>query len=277
MPVGKGARAAAPTASSRRCPSRPPTPWSNTYAQTTADALPALYGCLERLGGVPQRLVVDNDASLVVRRGRARPRPVDELAALLGALSMGCVVLPPGAPQSKGSVERSNGYLETSFLPLRAFADLADLQAQSDAWTHDTAWRRHHRRLGARVCEALAVERAELAPLPEPAPITDRRLEVRVSRDGFVRVGGVDYSLSPGYAGRRVCVHLGLSELAVFCEARRVAIHARSYVPADVVRDPAHMAALAAAQQARRRLAGDDLELPAVDLARYDALVGAPL
>ena len=30
-----------------------------THAQTTADAVPALYGCLERLGGVPQRLVVD--------------------------------------------------------------------------------------------------------------------------------------------------------------------------------------------------------------------------
>ena len=30
-----------------------------THAQTTADAVPALYGCLERLGGVSQRLVVD--------------------------------------------------------------------------------------------------------------------------------------------------------------------------------------------------------------------------
>jgi len=35
--------------------------------------------------------------------------------------------------------------------------------------------------------------------------------------------------------------------------------------------------ALAAAQDAHRRLQGGDPELPAVDLARYDALVGAPL
>ncbi len=244
------------------------------HSQTTADAVPALYGCLERLGGVPARLVVDNDASLVVRRGRGRPRPVDELAGLLGALAMGCVVLPPRRPQSKGSVERSNGYLETSFLPLREFADLADLQAQSDAWTADTAWRRYHRRLGARVSEALAVERAALAPLPDAPPQVDRRLEVRASRDGFVRVAGVDYSLPPGYAGRRVAVHLGLSGLAVFCEAREVARHVRSYVPADVVRDPEHMSALAAAQEAQRRLRGGEPELPAIDLARYDALLG---
>lgn len=88
-------------------------------------------------------------------------------------------------------MERSNGFLETSFLLLREFADLADLQAQSDAWTADTAWRRYHRRLGAQVFEALAVERAELALLPDSPPITERRLKVRVSRVGFVRVAGV--------------------------------------------------------------------------------------
>ena len=121
------------------------------------------------------------------------------------------------------------------------------------------------------------MERAELAPLPDSPPATERRLEVRVSRDGFVRVAGVDYSLPPGLAGRRVAVRLGLSELAVFCEAREVARHARSYVPADVVRNAEHMSALAAAQAAQRRLRHGEPELPAVDLARYDALVGAPL
>ena len=35
-------------------------------------------------------------------------------------------------------VERAIGYLETSFVPLRSAADLADLQAQADAWT--TRW-----------------------------------------------------------------------------------------------------------------------------------------
>jgi transposase len=245
-----------------------------THARTAADAVPALFGCLSRLGGVPRKLVVDNDTSLVVRRGRARPRPTDELAGLLGALAMGCIVLPPRRPQSKGGVERTNGYLETSFLPLRCFADLADLQTQSDTWTREIAWTRHHRRLGARVCEALAVERAELAPLPDPPPTTERRLEVRASRDGFVRVCGVDYSLPPGFAGRRLAVHLGLGELAVFCEAREIASHARSYVPADVVRDAAHMAALAGAREAERRLRGGDLALEPVDLARYDALLG---
>jgi transposase len=248
-----------------------------THAQTTADAVPALLGCLERLGGVPAKLVIDRDSSLAVCSRGARPHPVDELAALLGALSMGHIVLPARSPQSKGGVERTNGYLESSFLPLREFSDLADLQAQSDGWTAEVAWPRHHRRVGARVIDALTVERAELGKLPDPLPATERHLEVRASRDGFVRVANVDYSLPPGYAQRRVAVHLSLHELQIFCEGRPIADHVRSYVPADVVRDAEHMAALREAQAAQRRLRGGEPELPAVDLARYDALVGAPL
>jgi transposase len=248
-----------------------------THSQTTADAVPALLGCLTRLGGVPERLVMDRDSSLVARAPRRRARPVDELAALLGALSMGHIILPPSSPEAKGSVERTNGYLETSFLPLRHFAGLADLQGQHDAWAEEVALPRHLRRLGGRVADALVVERAELAALPDPLPETDRRLEVRASRDGFARVAGVDYSLPPGYALRRLQVRLSARDLTVFCEGRLVASHARSYVPCDVVRCGEHMAALAAAQEAQRRLRGGEPELPAVDLARYDTLVGAPL
>lgn len=39
------------------------------------------------------------------------------------------IVLEPGSPESKGQVERTNGYLETSFLPLRSFASVSDAQA----------------------------------------------------------------------------------------------------------------------------------------------------
>ena len=82
-----------------------------THAQTTADALPALVGCLARLGGVPEKLVMDRDSSLVARAPRRRARPVDELAALLGALSMGHIVLRRHRQQkrSPGMDDRSRG------------------------------------------------------------------------------------------------------------------------------------------------------------------------
>ena len=161
-----------------------------SLSKTMADFLHAVLGCLQRLGGVPEAMVVDNDASIVAAGVGKRAVLHPEVAALCGQLGMRLVVLEPGRPESKGQVERTNGYLETSFLPLRCFHDLADLQAQSHAWAEQVAWRRHHRRVGGRVADALAAERRFLRALPDPLPDVDVRTEVRVQRDGLVRVRG---------------------------------------------------------------------------------------
>jgi transposase len=126
----------------------------------TPDFLEGCVGCLARLGGVPDKLVLDNDSSIVEpRRPRRPPRLHDEVAALFGHLRCLPVVLDPGKPQSKGQVERMIGYFERSFLPLRTFDSLDDLQTQFDAWTNEVAFTRYHRRVGARVGDAFNVER----------------------------------------------------------------------------------------------------------------------
>lgn len=114
-----------------------------THSQTLQDFLPALLGCLVRLGGVSEGLVLDNDTSMVVHVPGKRSRLHHEVAALFGHLRTRAIVLPPRRPTSKGQVERTVGYLETSFLPLRQFRDIADLQEQHDAWAQDVAFRRH--------------------------------------------------------------------------------------------------------------------------------------
>jgi transposase len=248
-----------------------------THQKTLADFLPALLGCLVRLGGVPQALVVDNDSSIVARVPGRRSRLHPEAAALFGALKAKPVILAPRRPTSKGQVERTVGYLETSFLPLRSFAGLGDLQGQHDAWAHEIAYPRFHRRLGARVADAFRVEKAYLAPLPDPLPDTDQRLETRISKDAFVRAGGADYSVPPGLVGRRVQIRMSLSKVSVFLEGRLLASHTRSYVPADVVIDPEHARALRAAREAKGRMAPGDVELDPPDLGRYDLLLGVTL
>lgn len=245
-----------------------------TYSQTLHDFLPALLGCLERLGGVPAGLVLDNDTSIVVHVPGKRSRLHHEVAALFGALRTRPIVLPPRRPTSKGQVERTVGYLETSFLPLRHFRDLADLQNQHDAWAEGVAFRRHHRRVGARVIDAYRMEKSHLGPLPDPLPDTDQRLETRITKDAFVRALGADYSVPPGLVGRRVQVRVSLSEVIVFLEGREIARHTRSYVPADVVVCPDHARALRAAREAEHRLRRGDVALEVPDLARYDALLG---
>jgi transposase len=248
-----------------------------THSQTLHDFLPALIGCLVRLGGVPEGLVLDNDTSMVIHVPGQRSRLHDEVAALFGALRTRAIVLPPRRPTSKGQVERTVGYLETSFLPLRHFKDIQDLQDQHDAWAKDVAFRRHHRRVGARVIEAYRVEKSHLGPLPDPLPDTDQRLETRISKDAFVRALGADYSVPPGLVGRRVHIRVSLTEVIVFLEGREIARHTRSYVPADVVIDAEHARALRAAREAEQRLRRGDVALEVPDLGRYDALLGVML
>jgi len=248
-----------------------------THSQTLHDFLPALVGCLKRLGGVPEALVLDNDTSMVAHVPGRRSRLHPEVAALFGALRTRAVVLPPRRPTSKGQVERTVGYLEGSFLPLRTFAGLEDLQAQHDRWAGEVAHLRFHRRVGARVLDAYRVEKGYLGPLPDPLPETDRHLETRIGKDAFVRACGVDYSVPPGLSGRRVRVRLSLSAVMVFLEGKEIATHPRSYVPADVVIDPDHARALRAAREAHSRLRSGDVALEVPDLSRYDLLLGVKL
>jgi transposase len=244
-----------------------------SFSKTMADFLPAFSGTLQRLGGASEKMVVDRDSSIVVPHSRPA-RLHDEVAALFGGFRIRPVILGRRKPQSKGQVERTIGYLETSFLPLRRFDGIEDLQSQHDQWAAEVAFRRHHRRVGAKVADAWAIERGFLAPLPDPFPDTHRRTEVRVTKDGFCRVGDVDYSVPPGLVGRRLRVRVSVTEVVVFSEGTEVARHRRSFVPADVVLAPAHARALRLAREAKQRLQTADAEIPDVDLGRYDALAG---
>lgn len=256
-------------------------PWSGAHAvtftlgRTVGDLRPALVGCLRRLGGVPEALVFDNDASVVATGSGSRARVHDEVLGLLGALRTRAIILRRARPTSKGHAERTIGYLETSFGPLRTFSDLADLQTQHDGWASDVASTRVLRRTGARVADRSLVERGFLHPLPDPLPDTDLHLEARAVK-GWLRVLSADYSVPPAYADRRIGIAVTPSEVRLSCEGRLIASHPRSFVPADVVLDPAHGRAVRLAREARDRLRDGDVEVPPVDLARYDALFEVP-
>ncbi len=246
-----------------------------TFTKTMGDFCPAFMGTLERFGGVPTAGVFDNDSSIIATGSGKNAVLHDEVAALFGQLALKPIILEKERPESKGQVERTVGYLERSFLPLRSFECIEDLQDQHDTWARDKAHPRHHRRVGARVADAYNVERGYLHPLPDPRPDTDFRFETRATKDLFIRVSGADYSIPPGLSGRRLAVRTSLHEVVVYLEGSEIARHSRSYVPADVVLDPTHARALRLSREATNHLASGDVELEAPDLSRYDELIGA--
>jgi hypothetical protein len=180
-------------------------------------------------------------------------------------------------------VERTNGFLETSFLPGRHFASPADFNAQLADWL-PRANTRTVRSIQGRPVDLLEVEYAAMLALPPVAPPIGLSQRVRLGRDYYVRVDTVDYSVDPRFIGRFVDVSASLHEVRVACDGQFAARHARSWAKHGVVTDPAHRAtaatmrqALALERQSRQaatRFHGDGHAVMLRALPDYDALFG---
>ena len=95
----------------------------------TPDLLLGMWSLIEEFGRVPRRLLWDNEAGI----GR-RNRLAHGVGEFCGVLATRMHQLRAHDPESKGIVERRNGFLETSFMPGRTFTSPADFNAQFTDW-----------------------------------------------------------------------------------------------------------------------------------------------
>ena len=94
-------------------------------SRESADLILGQWEVLCQLGAVPKALVWDNEGAVGSWR-RGRPQLTDAFNAFRGLLGCAVILNRPRDPESKGIVERANEYLETSFLPGRAFSSPQD-------------------------------------------------------------------------------------------------------------------------------------------------------
>ena len=217
-------------------------------SRTTGDLLAGMWALLSGLGAVPKTLVWDNESGIGQRQ-----RLTMGARSFAGTLGTRIYQTPPRDPESKGVVERANGFLETSFMPGRSFTGPGDYNAQLAAWL-PRANTRLLRRTGERPAVRVAADTAAMTALPPVAPAVGTSSRVRLARDYYVRVAGNDYSVHPDAIGRFVDVHAGLERVVVCCAGEIVAEHTRCWSTHQSITDPAHVAAakvLRAAYQAR--------------------------
>jgi transposase len=234
----------------------------------TEDLLLGSWDLIEQLGRVPRRLIWDNEPG-IGRGGRLAAG----VSAFLGTLATKIVQLPPYDPESKGLVERRNGFFETSFMPGRTFASPADFNAQFGDWLV-RANAREVRTIKARPVDLIDHDRSRMLALPPVPPQLGWRERVRLGRDYYVRLDTGDYSVDPTAIGRMVEVSADLDRVRVRLEGRAVADHARVWARRVTVADPGHVAtARSLREQFRepRAVAGEDLSR---DLADYDRAFG---
>ena len=235
------------------------------FSKEAPDILAGLLRCLVRIGGLPKMLVWDREGALHAGGGR----PTQAFASFCGQLTVGWQFCAPRDPEAKGIVERSHGFLETSFEPARQFAGPLDFQEQLDQWYVGRANVRFHRGLRARPIDRLAEE--QLCPLPEPLPDLDRRWVVRVPPQPYVRFDTTDYSLDPGFVGRRVELRVSpcLVSAVALDTGELVARHLRSFARYRTVTALEHARAL------RERRGAKDPVVDVRPLAQYDRLIPA--
>ncbi|GFG67905.1 transposase [Mycobacterium kubicae] len=243
-------------------------------SRVTGDLLAGMWQLIAgNIGGVPRTLLWDNEAG-IGRRGRL----AEGVAGFCGVLGTRLIQARPYDPETKGLVERVNGYLETSFLPGRMFTCAADFNAQLWDWLISIANRRVHASTRLVPAEALAADRAAMAIFPPVAPAVGTTITTRLGRDYYVGVGGNAYSVNPEVIGRMITVAAGLDRITVRCGDRLVADHERLWGTAGLVTDPQHLAAAAVLrEQFRTRPAKGahlQVDVEIADLSAYDAHFG---
>jgi hypothetical protein len=236
----------------------------------TEDLLLGSWELIGQLGRVPRRLIWDNEPG--IGRGQRRAEGV---ASFMGTLATKLVLLPPRDPESKGVVERRNGWFETSFMPGRAFTSPADFNDQFADWLA-RANARVVRTIKAAPVDLIDADRGAMLALP-PIPLhLGWRNKIRLGRDYYVRLDTNDYSVDPAAIGRMVDVTADLNRVRVRAEGRVVAEHPRVWARGGTLTDPAHVEVAARLrkqfQQPRAAVAaGEDLIR---DLGDYDRAFG---
>jgi transposase len=247
-------------------------------SRQAGDILSGMWALISGMGRVTRTLLWDRE-SAIGGTGRVSV----PAAAFAGTLATQIRLAPPRDPEFKGMVERNNGFLETSFLPGRTFASPIDFNEQLAEWLA-RANTRTVRSIQGRPVDLLEVDHASMLALPPMAPQIGLNQRVRLSRDYYLRVDTVDYSVDPRFIGKLVDVTASPHEVRVVCDGQLVARHDRSWAKQGVVTDPAHQAtaaqmrrALAEERQRRQAATRHHADGHAVTLRAlpdYDALFG---
>jgi transposase len=189
-----------------------------------------LTDALRYMGGVVERVMIDN-THVVVLRGTGREMiPVPEMEAFAERFGFRFVAHERGDANRSARVERPFAFIENNFLAGRRFASWDDLNQQARQWCDrvNSTYKKHIRAVPR---ELFAVERLHLKPLPAWIPEVYRLHPRTVDVEGYVSVNSVRYSVPVAWIGRRVEVRETRDKLEIELDARHTVTHVRALTP----------------------------------------------
>lgn len=149
-------------------------------AQTTVYAHHLAF---EFFGGVPERILYDQDVKLIVSENLGDYILTKEMEAFRKSAGFTPVFCRPADPQSKGKVENAVGYVKRNFIKGRQFTTIESLNEQATGWLERTGNGKRHATTRLIPAEEFEKERRHLTPytakIEKPAsqgrPYTVRR------------------------------------------------------------------------------------------------------
>jgi len=201
-----------------------------TVSQTMEHFLGCHQNAFDWFGAVPEKIMVDNLKSAVLRRIVGKD-PIFNPKYLDFANHYGFTIVPcaVGKGNEKGRVESGVGYVKKNFL---AGLDITDFNALSPAithWLNTVANVRIHGETGKRPVDRFQRERQSMKCMP-PYPYDIATIDqVRASRQFRVAVDGNRYSVPAEYAGAALTLKTYPDRICIYHQQKLIARHVRSY------------------------------------------------
>jgi transposase len=230
--------------------------------------------------GVPEKIMVDNLKSAVLRRliGVApvlNPRYVD-YARHQGFKIAACNL---AAGWEKGRVERGVGYVKKNLLNGLSLPDFSHLNTAAQIWLTEIANVRIHGETHQRPVDLFAQERSHLRAANINPYDLGRGVTTRVSPQFRIAVDTNRYTVPAHFAGRRVTVKLYPDRVCIYLQDALIARHTRSYDRRQDISDPDHEQRLLDQRKSAReqRLLSQFLALCHHAAAYYEGLTARQL
>ena len=226
-----------------------------TVVFSFSQTLEAFLRCHEQawafLGGCTRDVWYDNLATAVAERQGRLVRFHPRFLAYAGHHGFRPVACNVARGNEKGRVEDAIKYLRGNFWPGRTFRDLADLNAQAQAWRDTVANQREHRVTRKIPSLHVAEERPHLLPLHEPYD-TDEVRSVVVRPSCRVPFDGNRYSVPWRLVGKPLTLRADAETVSCWYDTHPVARHGRCWQRGVDVVNPAHTAGLLATKPGAR-------------------------
>jgi len=212
-----------------------------TVSQTMEHFLACHQHAFDFFGGIPQKIMVDNLKSAVLKRavGEApvlNPKYAD-FATHHGFTITPCNV---GKGNEKGRVENGVGYVKKNFLAGLEMPDFSALNPAAKHWLDTIANVRLHGETRTQPTLLWQTERPALRPVPlHPFDIATVS-QVRASRQFRVTVETNRYSVPAQYAGHALTLKTYPDRLCLYRGEQLIARHTRRYDRHLDIEDPDH-------------------------------------